>query len=164
VAAAGPVVRRLSRLKQAADLSGSPLLQAALARFAAGGDLERHAVAIRRAYGERRKRLVAALGRHMPEGVSWTDPQGGLSLLVTLPEGLDTSTLLEEAARDGVLYSPGRLFFLGDGARHLRLGFGSVPEADLEEGVKRLAGVVRGALARNPRPGSRGNRLVAPPV
>ncbi len=148
IAAPAPVVARLGRIRRMADLSGSPLLQAALARFAGGGGLERHMAVVREAYAGRVARLTGALERHMPPGTRWTRPRGGLSLLVTLPEGLDSGELLPDAARTGVLFSPGRLFYLNDGRRHLRLSFGNVPTGRVEDGVRRLAEVIRRAQAR----------------
>jgi len=151
IAAEAPVVRRLSRVRRVADLSGSPLLQAALARFASTGALLRHMKMVRRAYGERLEKLLEALARDMPPGITWTTPRGGLSLLVSLPEGLDSGDLLRDAAEEGVLFTPGQMFFVNDGARHLRLSFGSVPTEKVGEGAKRLARAVRRALGRGPR-------------
>ncbi len=164
IAAAAPVVARVARIRRLVDLSGSPLLQAALAGFVATGALDRHMKVVREAYGERVRRLTAALERAMPEGVTWTRPRGGLSLLVTLPEGLDSGELLPESARAGVLYSPGRLFFVGDGARHLRLSFGNVATEDVEEGARRLAGVLAEALARGIGRPRRTEGIALPPV
>jgi len=164
VAASEPVVRHLSRLKQVSDLSGSQLLQAALARFAASGALREHSDRVREAYGERVRRLLRALERHLPRGVRYTRPRGGLSLLVTLPGGVDTSELLEEAAAKGVLFTPGRLFFINDGADHLRLTFGNVRTEDVEEGVKRLARVLRRALGRKAAATRPANGYSIPPV
>ncbi len=164
IAAAEPVVARLGRIRRMADLSGAPLLQAALARFAGSGELARHMTVVRRAYGERVRRLTAALEAKMPEGVAWTRPRGGLSLLVRLPEGLDSGELLPEAARAGVLYSPGRLFFLNDGGRHLRLSFGNVDTDRVDEGVTRLAAVLDRALARRTPSPRRVEGMALPPV
>ena len=164
IAAAEPVIRRLSRIRRMADLSGSSLLQAALARFAESGALTRHTELVRDAYGRRVLRLLEALERHMPPGVSWTRPQGGLSLLLSLPEGLDAAALLPEAARAGVLYSPGRLFFVNDGARHLRLSFGNVATDKVEEGAKRLGGVLRREIAREKKAPRRARGEAFPPV
>lgn len=159
-----PVIRHLSNIKQMADLSGSQLLQAALARFARSGGLKKHMTRVRDAYGERVTRLLRALEKHMPKGVTWTRPRGGLSLLITLPSGVDTGELLEEAVDKGVLFTPGRLFFVNDGTNHLRLTFGNIPTQDVEEGVKRLARVLRRALGR---PGARtraASSVSLPPV
>jgi DNA-binding transcriptional MocR family regulator len=163
VAASEPVVRHLSRIKQVADLSGSQLLQAALARFAQSGALATHMTRVRETYGDRARKLHLALERHMPPGVTWTRPQGGLSILVSLPGGLDASDLMEDAAAAGVLYTPGRMLFVGDGAAHLRLTFGKVPTDEVDEGVRRLARVIRRALGRrSERPRSHRRRTLPP--
>ncbi len=163
IAAAAPVIDRLARVKQMTDLSGSQLLQAALARFARSGGLDRHMATVREVYGERVERLIAALERHMPDGVTWTRPKGGLSLLVTLPEGMDSRVLLQVAGEAGVLFTPGPLFFIDDGSRYLRLSFGNVPTQDVTEGIQRLARAIKTLAAR-----SHGNRrrpdLSLPPV
>jgi 2-aminoadipate transaminase len=164
IVAAEPVVRRISRIRRMADLSGSSLLQAALARFAGTGALNRHTQLVRDAYGARVRKLLDALDRHMPQGVSWTRPQGGLSLLMTLPEETDSGALLPEAARAGVLYSPGRLYFVNGGARHLRLSFGNVPTDQVEEGARRLGAVLRRELARETTPPRRARGMAMPPV
>jgi GntR family transcriptional regulator/MocR family aminotransferase len=164
VVAEEPVIERLSRIKQMTDLSGSQLLQAALAHFARGGGWRKHLRKVRSAYGERVERLLAALTRHMPPGVSWTRPRGGLSLMVTLPEGLDSDEILRDAAGTGVIFTPGRLFFVEGGDRHLRLSFGNVATADVEEGVKRLARAVKRARSGSKRERRRTRGMALPPV
>jgi len=164
VAGAEPVIRRLSRIKQVSDLSGSPLLQAALARFAEAGELKKHMPVVRKAYGRRMRRLLIALEEHMPEGVTWTRPQGGLSILISLPAGLDATEILPEAIERGVMFTPGRLFFISDGANHLRLSIGRVSEESVEPGARRLGEVLREALARSRKVGRRERGAVLPPV
>ena len=63
-------------------------------------------------YGRRRSLLLGALRRRMPEDVTWTEPQGGFSLLLTLPAGLEATALLPLAIERGVAFSPGPAFFL----------------------------------------------------
>jgi 2-aminoadipate transaminase len=135
-----PVVERLRAAKQLADLGTSPLIQAAVHRFCERRLLDRHVARIGREYDRRRSTLLEALGRHMPEGVSWTEPRGGFSLLVTLPAGCDATGLLPRALRRGVGFTPGARFFVdGSGDRTARLSFSSVPVKRIEDGVKRLA-------------------------
>jgi len=164
IAAEAPVVRRLSRVRRIADLSGSPLLQAGLARFAGTGALLRHMKRVRKAYGERMQRLLDGLSRDMPPGVTWTSPRGGLSVLVSLPEGQDSGELLRDGLEEGVLYTPGQMFYVNDGARHLRLSIGNVPTEQVGEGAKRLARVVRRGLGRGPRRNRTRNGLSLPTV
>ena len=87
----------------------------------------------------------------MPDDVSWTEPQGGFSLLLTLPTGLEATTLLPLAIERGVAFSPGPAFFLdGAGERTLRLAFSSVSGGRIDEGIKRLAEAIK-AVRRQPR-------------
>ena len=110
------------------------------------------------------KRLIASLEEHMPQGVTWTHPKGGLSILVSLPAGLDSSELLPEAIAKGVMYTPGRLFFTADGANHLRLSIGRTNEQAVETGARRLGEVLREALAKSKKVGRRERGAVLPPV
>jgi DNA-binding transcriptional MocR family regulator len=135
-----PVVARLLAAKQLADLGTSPLIQAAVHRFCERRLLDRHIARIGREYDRRRAALIEALGRHMPEGVSWTEPRGGFSLLLTLPAGCDAAALLPRALRRGVGFTPGARFFLdGSGEGTVRLSFSSVPARRIDDGVRRLA-------------------------
>src|SRR2546428_142487 len=86
--------------------------------------LDRHQARVLREYARRRGALLAALGRRMPEGVRWTETQGGFSLLVELPESMDTAALLPRAVERGVAFTPGNAFFAdGGGEPALRLSF-----------------------------------------
>jgi DNA-binding transcriptional MocR family regulator len=88
----------------------------------------------------------------MPEDVTWTEPAGGFSLLVTLPEGLEATAVLPRAIERGVAFTPGIAFWVdGAGERTLRLSFSSVTTAQIEEGVKRLAEVIKSARRQPPR-------------
>jgi GntR family transcriptional regulator/MocR family aminotransferase len=158
-----PVIERLAAAKQLADLHSSALLQAAVHRFCERRLLARHAARVAREYARRRSLLLEALARRMPEGVTWTEPQGGFSLLLTLPPGQRAGDLLPRALERGVAFTPGAAFFLDEGGeRALRLSFSSVPAERIDEGVRRLAEVVRGALRR--RPGRPAPEAVAVPL
>jgi 2-aminoadipate transaminase len=146
-----PVLDRLLAAKQLADLHTSALLQAAVYRFCERKLLDRHVTRVAREYARRRALLLAALRRRMPAEVTWTEPQGGFSLLVTLPPGLDAGALLPAAGERGVAFTPGAAFFVdGGGERTLRLSFSSVAAARIDEGVKRLAETIRAARGRVP--------------
>jgi DNA-binding transcriptional MocR family regulator len=85
----------------------------------------------------------------MPKGVTWTRPDGGMFVWVTLPPGLDAKELLARAIHHArVAFVPGAAFFTDhSGANTLRLSFSLVPPATVSEGIRRLAGVVTEALA-----------------
>jgi 2-aminoadipate transaminase len=144
VAAPPAVLERLIALKQIADHGSSPLLQAGLHEFLAGGGLDEHLRRVLPAYRERRDAMLDAMRRHFREGVAWTKPEGGLFVWVTLPPGID-STDLSVAARDRqVLVSRGELFhFDGSGSDALRLTYASVRPAQIETGIAILGELVR---------------------
>jgi len=153
--AAPELIERLEMAKQLADIHTSPLIQAAVYHFCRQRLLDRHQARAFREYARRRNALVATLGRRMPEGVSWTETQGGFSLLLELPEGLDAAALLPRAIERGVAFTPGNAFFSdGGGERALRLSFSAVPFVQIEEGVRRLADSIREAQ-RHPDRGTR---------
>ncbi|MBI3454184.1 MAG: PLP-dependent aminotransferase family protein [Candidatus Rokubacteria bacterium] len=150
--APAPVVERLAAAKQLADLHTSPLIQAAVHRFCERRLLDRHVARLADEYGRRRAALLAALRRHMPDGVTWTEPMGGFSLLVTLPPGLDATALLPRAVERGVAFTPGSVFFVDGGGEHtLRLSFSAVPASRIDEGVRRLADAIKAQQKRPAR-------------
>src|SRR5207245_8617959 len=124
--------------KQLADLHASALLQAAGHRFCERRLLDRHVARIAGEYRRRRDALLAALKRRMPEGVTWTEPEGGFSLLVTLPAGLDARALVPRAlARGGAATAGGAFWVDGSGARTRRLSASSLPPEQVSEGRTR---------------------------
>ena len=142
------VIARLVQLKQGADLHTSTFAQMVAYETARGGFLDTHIRHIRQVYGERRDVMLRALGRHLPSGVHWTRPQGGLFLWVTVPDALDSTRLLEEALREKVAFVPGTAFYPnGGGERTLRLNFSDPAPAVIEEGIARLGRVIARQLA-----------------
>jgi GntR family transcriptional regulator/MocR family aminotransferase len=162
--APAPIAERLQAAKQLADLHTSALIQAAVHRFCERKLLDRHVARVAAEYGRRRMVLLSALKRRMPEDVSWTEPHGGFSLLLTLPSGLEAAALLPRAIERGVAYTPGSAFWVdGAGERTLRLSFSSVTSAQIEEGIKRLAELIRNAR-RQPARRDALERVAAPLV
>jgi GntR family transcriptional regulator/MocR family aminotransferase len=158
------VMERLVVAKRVSDFHTSALMQAAIYHFCRRRLLDRHMERMRREYRRRRDILLQALRGHCPPGVTWTHPQGGFSMLVTLPRGLDTQSLLPEAARAGVLYTPGALFYADGGGRNqLRLSFSEVPAEYIETGVQRLSSVIETALQGGQRSQAAG-RQEGPPL
>jgi DNA-binding transcriptional MocR family regulator len=146
--------RAATALKRAMDLASSPLAQAALARFCRAGDYDRHLRRVTRELALRHTRAAAALARYLPAGSSFTRPEGGLALWVTLPETLDTMALLPAAKERGVVYTPGALFY-PDGRRSssLRLAVGAAAADAVERGIRALGDAARAALTRPRRAG-----------
>ncbi len=151
ITARPPVLDGLVALKQATDLSDSMPLQAGMAEFIENGAYDRHLGRIRRALRGRHEIVSAALEEQMPAGTRWTRPEGGYQVWVELPAQIDTRDLLADAARAGVLFSPGSQFVPDGGAsRCLRLTLARVGEDEIAEGIAALGRVVRQRLATEP--------------
>jgi 2-aminoadipate transaminase len=148
VVASEEIRRKLTIVKQAADLHTSSLDQRIAHRYLTDFDSEAHVERIRRAYGERFAIMDAALRETMPPGFTWTHPEGGMFLWVTCPEGVDTCELMIEALKRKVLFVPGRDFFPdASGQRFMRLNFSNATPEQIREGVGRLAEVCTTAVA-----------------
>ena len=120
---------------------------------------------VRATYRRRRDVMLAALQEAMPEGVTWTRPRGGLSLMLDLPAGVGAGELLSRAAEEGVVFAPGSLFSAsGSGVERLRLTFGGIDEERLRQGVARLAAALRRTLERSSLAGGRRGMVSAPPL
>ncbi len=134
-----PLMERLLLTKQLADLQTSALLQAAIYRFCQKRFLEQHMRRVIEEYGKRRSILLESLQRYMPAGIQWTEPAGGLSLLLRLPPHLDSHLLLPKAVERGVLYTPISSFYAdGQGRNEIRLSFSSIEEAEIKKGIQIL--------------------------
>lgn len=130
-----------------ADLHTSSFDQRIIYRYLAEFDSEAHIELIRRSYGERFLIMDASLREFMPPGFDWTHPEGGMFLLVTSPEGVETNELMDEALLRKVLFVPGRDFFPdASGQRFMRLNFSNAAPERIREGIQRLAEVCHAAI------------------
>jgi 2-aminoadipate transaminase len=112
------------------------------------GVLEQQIPRLQKAYGERRDRMLKSLRRYFPAGIRWTQPEGGMFLLVTLPDLLDAKDVLREAVAKKVAFVPGEEFHLGGlGKNTLRLNFSNACPERIEEGIQRLGEVVKQQLS-----------------
>jgi 2-aminoadipate transaminase len=145
------VIAKLVQLKQGADLHTSTFNQIVTYEVAKNGFLDEHAKQIRSVYRERRDAMLAALDEFFPEEVTWTRPQGGLFLWVTLPNGMDSEELFDTALKNNVAFVPGTSFYPeGDeGKRHMRLNFSYMEPDRIHEGIRRLALAVKSQMERN---------------
>jgi DNA-binding transcriptional MocR family regulator len=148
VCAAMPVISQLVLMKQAADLHSATLNQIAITQVAEQ-HFDSHVATIGAAYSARRNVMLNALEEHMPDNVSWTKPEGGMFIWVTLPEALDGADLLAASLEtERVAFVPGHAFFAdGSGRNTLRLSYATSDEAKIAEGIKRLGNLVTKALA-----------------
>jgi 2-aminoadipate transaminase len=123
------------------------------------GHLARHLAKMKKVYRGRLESLEAALEKHMPEETSWSRPEGGMSIWVTLPAGLDAGELLIHVRERGVHFVPGRYFYYQNPQPNtLRLGFAGLDEKRITRGVQTLAELLKIELRKRQR-GARGESL-----
>src|SRR5439155_19789090 len=107
-------------------------------RFCRDNDLDAHVRRLRGAYRERRDAMLSALADLLPAGTTWTRPEGGMFVWVTLPDGLEAVPLLAEAVRRRMAFVPGSAFHVdGGGTSSLRLNFTNSPPDQIRERVLR---------------------------
>ncbi|PDT05501.1 GntR family transcriptional regulator [Rhizobium chutanense] len=143
IVANAPVIRKLVLMKQAADLHSSTINQIAIANVVERG-FETQVAKIKAAYSHRRDCMLAALEKYMPEGTSWTKPEGGMFIWITLPEGMDGAKLLAKSLETAkVAFVPGKAFFAdGSGANTFRVSFSCANEQMIEDGISRLGKLI----------------------
>ena len=148
IAARDEIIQRFVTAKQGMDLCCPAFTQALAAEFCARGHLPERIPRITALYRRKRDVMLGALAREMPDGVTWTHPAGGLFLWLRLPEGMDAEQLLRPAVEEeGVAYVVGSGFHAdGGGKNTLRLNFSFPSEANIDEGIRRLARLVRRRL------------------
>jgi hypothetical protein len=144
VVAAKPVISQLVLLKQASDLHSATINQMAVHQVAEAC-FDTHVSTLRTVYRSRRDAMLTALEQHMPEGVEWTKPEGGMFVWVTLPKGVSGADLLARALDTvKVAFVPGRAFFPDQsGTNTIRLSFSNSDEEKIREGVRRLGELLR---------------------
>ena len=140
----------LLRLKQSADLHTNRIGQWQALQWIGTEHYREHLAELREFYRQRRNAFEAALQEHFADLADWNSPQGGLFFWLTLKQKLDTRTLLDAALSQDVTFMPGEPFFADPDANHgyLRLNFSHIDPARLDEGLKRLAAVIRKAVTR----------------
>jgi 2-aminoadipate transaminase len=135
--------------KQASDLHTNYLSQRILSQYLEDNDIDRHIAVIREAYGRQRNTMVRMIKEHFPGEVRYTEPEGGMFLWITLPEGLSSMELFEIAIREKVAFVPGIPFYAcGGGENTMRLNFSNSDEGLIKEGIGRLGESIRKMMAR----------------
>ena len=143
VCAAKPLIQRLVLVKQATDLHSSTLNQMAL-NTVVRDIFDAHVAKLRAAYKTRRDAMLTALEAHMPEGVTWIRPEGGMFVWITLPKDIDGAELLARSLEtERVAFVPGRAFFAdGSNGNTIRLAYTCMTPEQITEGIRRLARLI----------------------
>jgi 2-aminoadipate transaminase len=139
------VILQLSGLKF--EGGTSPFAGHVAAEFCSSGTLVEHIDELRKLYLVRRDTMLEALERTMPDGVTWTTPEGGFFVWVDLPAGCSVKTLQPAAREQGVEFLPGTAcYFHGQGDDKIRLSYSFATEEQITQGIEVLANLVRGQL------------------
>ncbi len=138
------IIDKIVMAKQATDLCTPPFLQKIAANYLEKGYFDQNLGNIISIYHKKRDAMLSALREYMPKGVSWTEPEGGLFLFVTLPSHMDAEKLFEIAIKENVAFVLGTVFHCdGSGKNTLRMNFSYMSEAQNKEGIRRLANAVK---------------------
>ena len=140
-----PLLEQIYVCKQCLDLCPPVLDQYLAAEFLGSGLLDANLQKTIAEYRRRRDLMVSLLEKYMPAGVTWTYPEGGLFLWLTLPPAVDTVALYDRALAAGVAYVAGSFFYTDGSHRNtMRLNFSFVDEAKMEPGIRLLASLLGG--------------------
>ncbi|HAS90576.1 MAG TPA: aspartate aminotransferase [Desulfovibrio sp.] len=145
----GEMRDKLIIAKQASDLHTSTFAQRVMHQYVIDNPLDNHIEKIRGRYGNQRVAMVRAIEEHFPAEAEVTRPEGGMFLWVTLPEGMSSMDLFDEAIKNKVAFVPGRPFYVdGSGENTFRLNFSNSDEEHIEEGIKRLGAGIKAFLGK----------------
>lgn len=138
------IIRKMVILKQSLDLCTASLNQLLFADFLASGEFYKHVEVVKKVYKKKKDAMLDVLQKYMPEGVTWTKPEGGLFLWVKLPEYMSADDMFEDAIKENVAYVIGSAFHCdGSGKNTMRLNFSYATMDEIEEGIKRLATAIK---------------------
>lgn len=145
------VIQQMVYAKQATDLHTSYFDQRVLYQYLIDNDVDAHIVQLASTYKKQRDQMVSCIAAYCPPEIHYTEPDGGMFLWLTLPEGLSAMRLFQQAADEKVAFVPGQAFHPdGSGDNALRLSYSTSDEATIEEGIKRLGKLIARELAEAP--------------
>lgn len=144
VIASEEIIEKYITAKQATDLCTPAILQMAAATYMKKGLLKKNLSKTIEMYKVKRDLMLECFRKYMPEGVTWTEPEGGLFLFLNLPENMNAEELFHVAIEKKVAFVIGQVFHCdGSGTNTMRMNFSFPTHEQIEEGVKRLAEAIR---------------------
>jgi len=142
-----PLMHKLEQAKQAADLHTAQLTQMVVYEVIKDGFLDEHIPTIRTFYSGQCDIMLDALKKYFPASVSWTKPDGGMFIWVTLPKHIDSMALGREAIAQNVAFVPGVPFYAGvPETNTMRLSFVTVSPEHIYEGIEKLGKLIAAKL------------------
>ena len=142
------VIGKINLAKQGTDLCGSMFDQKMAAAYFTETPWQHTLQKFVKVYDKRRRARLSALEEYFPPEATWTHPEGGFFVWVTLPQYVDAQSMLSVALDHGVIYTPGDSFFPDgvQGRNSMRLGFCYESPENIEEAIRRLAEVIEDRL------------------
>ncbi|MCG8410739.1 MAG: PLP-dependent aminotransferase family protein [Bacteroidales bacterium] len=141
------IVDKFVVAKQSTDLCTPTMNQKIAYKYIEKGYFDANLKTIIEQYHEKRDNMLSAFREFMPEGVTWTEPEGGLFLFLTLPQGMDAEDLFKKAIENDVAFVLGSVFHCdGSGKNTMRINFSYMSKERTTEGVKRLAKAIKEML------------------
>lgn len=138
------IIDKMVIAKQSIDLCTPTLTQKIAARYIKKGLFDKNLKKTITQYHRKRDNMLQAFRQYMPEGVTWTEPEGGLFLFLNLPEYMDAEKLFHRAIEKNVAFVMGSVFHCdGSGKNTMRINFSYMSEEKTTEGVKRLAEAIK---------------------
>jgi 2-aminoadipate transaminase len=145
VVSAADVIQAIGPIAANTYVCPGLLAEGIVYEFCRRGWLEPNVDRLKQLYRPKLDATLGALQEHLPDA-SWTEPEGGYFVGVTLPERTSIGEVLEKAGTAGLILSDGRGFFAeGGGDRFLRLAFPALSVREIHEGISRLATLVTGS-------------------
>jgi len=139
------LIEKLTLIKQGMDLHTSTLSQAIAAEFLKDQkQYQKHLSKIRSFYQQQKQVMIKALAKYAPKNVTWTNPQGGLFLWLTLPKNKTSQKLYLKAVKNNISFIPGYVFYANKkNHRTLRLSFATVSKKNIQKGIKNLVQLIK---------------------
>jgi len=138
------MMEKLIIAKQASDLHTNYFGQRIILQYLKDNDVDEHIATIRQAYGRQRDAMVTAIKEFFPREATYTEPEGGMFLWITLPKGLSAMEVFKEAIKQKVAFVPGDPFYVNKkDVNTLRLNYSSVDEETIRIGIQRLGNVLK---------------------
>jgi len=141
------IVRKMAIAKQGVDLCTNMLVQFIAEEYIKSGYIDKQIPKIRKMYKKKRDIMLKALENYFPEGSCWNKPEGGMFIWVSLPEKIDTKEMFLDAIKAKVAYVNGSAFCVDGCDRNcMRLNFSNTDDNKIEEGIRRLAKIIKERL------------------
>lgn len=150
VVAKKDIMDKLIIAKQASDLHSNYFTQRVICQYLLDNDIDQHILTIKAMYLAQREQMLLSIKKYFDPSITYTEPEGGMFLWVTLPEGISAMKLFEDAVFQKIVYVPGDPFYANeDNINTLRLNYTNSTPQEIEEGIQRLAKVFNNAIKKD---------------